>query len=390
MSLALLLPGALAALAALGIPLLIHLVRRAERRPVDFAALRWIRARQRPQRRLVFEERSLLTVRLLLLALLALVLAEPVLENRLEARDWVVVVPGVDLAAARAQPTPHDADWRWLAPGFPRLDESTPPAPPVASLLRELDARLPPGTRLVVMTPPVLAGLDGERVALGREVDWREVRAAFPAPAIEIVAPPRLAVRHDDDSEIGARYLAASARAWATDDTTRRAPDIAASERLPDADVDTLAWLRPGNVPAQVIEWAQDGRTLVVTPGTKIMDTDTEGEVPALRASDRAVRATSEALGDGRLIRMQQPLHPDAMPDLLDPGFPARLRALLQAPPAPAAAPAMTQRPRRAAAGSSGEYLADVRPLRSWLALLVVLLLLVERILATRTRRWLS
>src|SRR5690606_9148841 len=79
MSLALLLPAALAALGALLLPLLVHLARRSEQRPTDFAALRWLRRKPRPRRRIRFDERWLLALRLLLLALIALWLARPVL-----------------------------------------------------------------------------------------------------------------------------------------------------------------------------------------------------------------------------------------------------------------------------------------------------------------------
>ncbi|TQT81878.1 hypothetical protein DB758_11845, partial [Xanthomonas perforans] len=51
MNLLLLFPTGLAALAALLLPLLIHLARRSEHRPTDFAALRWLRALPRPRHR---------------------------------------------------------------------------------------------------------------------------------------------------------------------------------------------------------------------------------------------------------------------------------------------------------------------------------------------------
>ena len=64
MSVALLAPAALAALAALLLPLLIHLARRSELHPVDFSALRWLRAQLRPRRRLRFEDWPLLLLML--------------------------------------------------------------------------------------------------------------------------------------------------------------------------------------------------------------------------------------------------------------------------------------------------------------------------------------
>ena len=72
----LLAPLGLAALAALIVPLLIHLHRRTEEVPVDFAALRWLDILTRPRSRIRFEEWLLLALRLLLVALLGLLLAQ--------------------------------------------------------------------------------------------------------------------------------------------------------------------------------------------------------------------------------------------------------------------------------------------------------------------------
>src|SRR3546814_2031747 len=47
----LLFPAALTALAALALPLLIHLTRRSDRQLLDFAALRWLRAKECARRR---------------------------------------------------------------------------------------------------------------------------------------------------------------------------------------------------------------------------------------------------------------------------------------------------------------------------------------------------
>ena len=70
-------PAGLAALAALLLPLLIHLARRDQQQLIDFAALRWLAAKPRPRHRIRFDEWPLLLVRLLLLALLAGLLARP-------------------------------------------------------------------------------------------------------------------------------------------------------------------------------------------------------------------------------------------------------------------------------------------------------------------------
>ena len=52
MNLAFLLPAGLAALAAVLLPLLIHLARRSEQRPTVFAALQWLRQKPKPRHRI--------------------------------------------------------------------------------------------------------------------------------------------------------------------------------------------------------------------------------------------------------------------------------------------------------------------------------------------------
>ncbi|KPF78373.1 hypothetical protein IP78_11270, partial [Brevundimonas sp. AAP58] len=79
MSPALLFPLGLLALAALAIPLIIHIARRTESRTIAFAALAWLEERPKPRRRLRLDELWLLAARLLLLTLMALWLAQPVL-----------------------------------------------------------------------------------------------------------------------------------------------------------------------------------------------------------------------------------------------------------------------------------------------------------------------
>jgi hypothetical protein len=391
MSLSLLSVGALAAMAALAVPLLVHLVRRSEQRPLDFAALRWIRARQRPQRRPALDEKVLLGVRLLVLALAALFLAQPVWRDASGARSWVVLVPGVELAAARSLALPEEAEWRWLAPGFPPVGTPTPGigSVPISSLLRELDAGLPASVSVTVVAPPLLAGVDGERPSLGRPVEWRVTRGAEPRPVADPSPGPRVAIRHAPERSDGARYLAAATRAWHPQRESPAAADVAASLALPaGSGTDVLFWLHPGAVPREALDWASAGRTLVTEP-----DAAPEGVPDAAtvtwRDEDAAPLATVEPLGGGRLVRLQRPLLPEELPEMLQPEFPARLLALLQAPALPATVPAEAHAPLRAAWTSNGEGLdAAVRALQPWLALVIALLMGLERWLATRPVRW--
>jgi hypothetical protein len=96
----LLLPAALAALAAILVPLAIHIARRSEERPIEFAALRWLRQKPRPKSRLRFDEKLLLAARVLLLVLLALWLAHPVLFGADGKAAYVAVAPGAEVSQA--------------------------------------------------------------------------------------------------------------------------------------------------------------------------------------------------------------------------------------------------------------------------------------------------
>jgi hypothetical protein len=386
MSLALLTPAALAALLALLVPVLLHLVRRPQQRAVDFAALRWIAVVQRPQRRLVFEERLLLVLRLLMLALLALLLATPVLLPRATGGEWVAVIPGADLARGPADRA--HARWVWLAPGFPGVAEPMPASGQSASLLRELDASLPPDATLDVVVPEVLPGLDGARLGLGRDVGW--IVAGEGTVRLPTVRPPApvLAARFPASREAPVRYLAASVAAWQVEAPGTAAIDAAHDTALPQGAADTLAWLHEGPLPDAVRDWVATGRTVVLEPDdTRAVD---EGAgVPVWRSTSGDVLARSSRLGAGRVVQLTRPLQPDALPELLEPAFPDALIQMLAPPALPDAAPASAHVPLRLQQSGSGSTPGPERkPLFAWLAIAIAVLVLVERVLATRASRW--
>lgn len=243
------------ALAALAIPLLVHLARRQTLVPTPFAALRWLRPRARPRRQVRWDEWLLLLLRLLLLALFAAWLAQPALQRGAPPERWVMLAPGIDPLAL---PAPGDGETRrWLAPGWPVVDASAGPSagaavPPgtagaeagVGTLLRQLDMTLPAGASLVVHVPDPLVGADAQRPQLSREVEWRVMHRVIGSgddggrssldddAAVDAVAagdpgigigerdaaptrpPPRLAIRHDAAHAGAVRYLRAAAEVW--------------------------------------------------------------------------------------------------------------------------------------------------------------------------------
>lgn len=382
MNLAFLLPAGFVALAVLLIPLLIHLARRSEQRPTDFAALRWLRAKPKPRHRVRFDEWPLLLLRLLLLAALALLLARPVLFGSASHAPWVAVVPGVDLRSVRAMRNAPDTRMHWLAPGFPSLDADVPRGSlPISSLLRELDASLPAEVPLTVLVPAQLVGVDAQRPVLGRRIDWRVMPGAMQSlRATPVEATPAMSVRHAPDRAAGVRYLRAANLAWQMPQSGSL--DIAPVTQPLAANTRFLVWLAPGPLPVLVRDWIANG-------GVALLDQETVFARPTnvitfWRDDIGAPLVEGGTLGRGRILRLTRPLSPQAMPQLLEADFPDRLRALSSTPaPAPARVAAAAHAP-----STGGEVFAlPPRDLRSWLLWWIALLLLLERWLASSPRR---
>ncbi len=380
MSLALLLPLGLAALASLIVPLLIHLIRRPEQEIIDFAALRWLRQSQRPRRRLRFDDLWLLLTRLVLLCLLALLLAVPVLKGEWRGRRHVVAVStDASLAAAKERILDQNAHWVWLMPGFPAVDGSiTRTDQPQASLLRELDASLFKDDQLTVVVADQFAGLDAQRIVLGHPVEWIEVVAA-PTPSETARQPVAAVVAIRSDAAVassGLRYIRAATSVWKTPEGNQwKVDDQPASVPLP-SQLDALIWMG-GPLPEAVLAWVkQGGRALVV-------DGPMGHGSPLWRDQQGDTIASDEPLGAGHVIHLRGPLTPAHLPDLLDADFPNQLHRLLLPARKPSdraysreVKPALIDRP-----GAE-----RVTVLSTLLGLLIAAVFLVERVLATRRR----
>ena len=378
MSLSLLLPAALGALASLLLPLLLHLARRDNVRSLDFAALRWLRAHPRPRRRLRFDEWPLLLLRLLLLALLALWLARPVLHGAPDLRPMVVVMPGVPASALSAQQLPENARRHWLAQGLPSLDAPPPATPqPIASLLRELDADLPAGVPLVVLATARFDGADGRVPQLSRELDWRVVNSVPAASKPTTEPPPPTLYLHADAGHAAAlRPLRAAAHAW-----QGKVFELGADATPPDTTA-VAVWLSSTPMPGALRDWVARGGGVLLAHDAPLPAGTTLA--PVLRDAAGVPLLESGSLGRGRLLRFRQPLRPVDMPLLLEAEFPQRLREALaptMQPPARADA--------RAFAPTTGARAQPPAPrdLQPWLAVLIALLFAIERWLATARRR---
>ena len=173
-------PAGLWALAALALPLAIHLWRPPPL-TVRLGSLRFLdNLPHRRLRNLRWRERALLAVRLALLTVLTLLLAGPHWQQRPPAgpQRWVLLDPDAAVSGESAnrlrQLRGDGYAVHWLAPGFP-LSNAAPAFAPsdLWSLLREADAALPAGSTLAVFTPGRLAALRGTRPALRHcRVEW--------------------------------------------------------------------------------------------------------------------------------------------------------------------------------------------------------------------------
>jgi hypothetical protein len=390
-NISLLLPGALAALAALLLPLIIHLSRRSEQRITDFAALRWLSIKLRPRRKILFQEILLLLLRVILLIVLALFLAKPVSFHTPAVRHWVVVAPGVDIDAVKKRSFEKSSQWYWLAPGFPDYAEQIIFSEvSISSLLRELDAQLPENTQITVIVSEKLSGLDGERIRLSRKIDWKIIAnkktVAIPAKEsaeITTTGTIRLAIRFDQQHADSLVYFRAAHAAWQLDENKKSALDVADTALALKSDYNTLIWLASGELPTAVREWASKGNTVVVAKDTVVAEI--KSGTAAWRNPQGKIVLQSSAIGRGRVLQWQQDLKPAAMPELLEADFPARLQSLLQAMPTPPSqAYAASQTPLK----TNAVWPKPPQSLQTWLALLIVLLFMLERLLASSARRW--
>lgn len=201
----------LAALAALAVPILIHLRRRRIGRRIQVGSVRHLAGAAMPRRRrLRLRDPWLLALRCSILALLVLALAGPTVRRAGRPAGWVLVAPSVlgDSAILRSNPLLDSlrragTAVRLLAPGFPAGDLHRPiAAAEIAaaeargdlwSLLRAAEQSLPPRSSILVVVPAELSLARGRRPALAARVAIRPV----PRPAADTMAVEGAWTRRD-------------------------------------------------------------------------------------------------------------------------------------------------------------------------------------------------
>ncbi len=174
------------ALAALVIPIAIHLLNRRQGKRIQISSLRFLESSQSKRiRHLKLTDFPLLVLRALMFGLLAILLAKPALLRQDSAgtdtpQDWVLVSGEIKSAAAnRAIDSllTNGAELRLLAPNFPLIGRSEPlenlTIPQnIWSLLRSADKKAPSGSAFHIFAPRKLAFFNGSRPEISRKVYW--------------------------------------------------------------------------------------------------------------------------------------------------------------------------------------------------------------------------
>ena len=334
MALGWLFPLGLAGLVALLVPLLLHLARRRSQRVLPFAAMRWLPTGRAPRRKLRLQEHRLLVLRLLLVALAALWLAQPLVQDFGSPRSWLAVAPGVDADAARQAARDFDRAV-WLRPGLPALDASShgDASHHWTSLLQEFTARLPHDDTATVLVPESVPDL-GERLpTLSHRLTWREAPTA--AHTASAPPPPLLALRHASADATELHWLRAAIAAWDQHPRLRvRLDDAPATTPVPPA-ASAILWV--GALPEHA---RVPNLPLLHIPSSPAPSSPPKASTEAPTHPFTPLPTTAAPAGPAAWRTLATPLHPATLPALYDPAFPSRLHATLFGPPRPGRIPA--------------------------------------------------
>lgn len=187
-----------------------------------------------------------------------------------------------------------------------------------------------------------------------------------------------LAVRYDPKDLTELPLVRALASAWLADDAAWQI-DIATQDSPLPASPSWLIWLG-APVPNSVTEWVRQGGSLLIS-----RQPAAAGQI-ALVDDNGAPVMRKQVLGAGRVLSLAVPLRADDAAVLRTPEFPRTLAALMQGPtPSPNRAPAVSVAPLQLP--SPPRLLSRPQSLESYLAILIAVVFLFERIYATRVRK---
>lgn len=272
-------PTWLAGLAALAVPLVLHLWNRRPTAVVRIGSLRGLAGPPGPRalgRRL--EQIPLLLLRMSVLAAVAVGLAGPALRGgtTVAGSESVLLVDPVLLSDSLAVFSDHEVDSlrragrsvHLLAQGFPELEAAgTVPQHQAGiwALLRRLDDSLPPGSRVTVLTAMTADELGPQRPTLQSRYELRDLASVKSPPLADRPADTtRVELVVGQGFESDARLAAA---AWSAAIQARDGVPPLVQERTSHSldsafDAGIIIWLAGQSVPSPVLERVAQGATL--------------------------------------------------------------------------------------------------------------------------------
>ena len=250
-------------LAALAVPLALHLWSRRTGRPIRVGGIHLLAgAPPATARRWRIQEPWILLLRCAVLAALVVALAGPYLAPRDAAGPtWALVADDVadksaltdSLQRAGLVVRPLESANLWMA-------------------LRETDRAAPPATRFLVFAPALLRDFHGARPLIGATVEWhsRPAVTAGAHAAVQRTGARVVALYADPGRREDARYVSAALRAAGLATGLRAIvtmrPTNGAGEGV--ADADWAIWLSDRSVPEAIRRRVREGTTLVSDVGT--------------------------------------------------------------------------------------------------------------------------
>ncbi|MGH7614908.1 MAG: BatA domain-containing protein [Gemmatimonadales bacterium] len=255
-------PSWLFGLAALAVPLALHLWSRRTGRPIRVGSIHLLAgAPPATARSWRIQEPWILLLRCAVLAALVVALAGPYWAPRdAVGPTWALVADDVadqasltdSLQRAGLVVRPLDAANLWMG-------------------LREADRSAPPGTRFLVFAPALLRSFRGARPVIGSAVEWHSrpavdtgARAPVQRTGARIVALYADPGRREDARYVTAALRAAGLATGIRAIVARRPPDAAGAGA---ADADWVVWLSDRPVPEAIRGRVREGITLVSDAG---------------------------------------------------------------------------------------------------------------------------
>jgi hypothetical protein len=195
----------------------------------------------------------------------------------------------------------------------------------------------------------------------------------------------QFSIRYDAAHAKSVAYFRAAQRSWQSDKNKSVAVDATLLSDVPPSKDNVLVWLASGKLPPSIMQWLQQGGTLIAAKELELPAID--DAFPVWRDAQGVVILRESKAGSGRILQWQVPLLPSAMPLLLSAEFPEQLFSILRPKSENINTDfALQQIPEKTAM----HWPEKPEPLLPWLLWVILCLFIVERYMSGRKKTWAS